>query len=228
MELAEVRDARVRVEVGLAVDHRLQRPAGVVVAAQLHQSVGEHAERLVDLRGEHAGPPGVGEGGAEVVARQVERPAGGQRARVCRRQRERAAHRGPRPRIERRVRRLARLLQVRAREARQRLRRRRRGGELRDPRVGARAAGGDGRRSGGRGRAMQHGERRQRRHEGDAGGDHGPHDGFSAGVGSCLGSSRLSLESRPDSNGATYGNDDRKSTSLRSTPSPSGSFLPIR
>src|SRR4051794_22562306 len=46
------------------------------------------------------------------------------------------------------------------------------------------------------------------------------------GVGGCVGSLRLRLESGPASGAARYGNEDRNGLSLRSTPSPSGRWLP--
>src|SRR3954453_1173370 len=46
------------------------------------------------------------------------------------------------------------------------------------------------------------------------------------GVGACAGSLRFGSDSNPPVGGATYGKLDRNGLSFRSTPSPSGSFLP--
>jgi hypothetical protein len=140
VQLAEVGDARVGGEIGLAIDHLLQRAAGLVVAAELDERVDERAERLVDHRRGGPRPLGVGQARAEVVARELERAELGQGARVAGLQREGAAHGALGADVEAGVTGLAHLLQVGAGEqcpAVGAQRGRADGGlELRDPHVG--------------------------------------------------------------------------------------------
>ena len=130
MQLAEVGHARVGGQVGLAVDHLLQGPAGLRVAPELDEGVDDGAERRVHRRRQRAGAQGVAQAGPEVVARELERAALGQRAGVGRAQRERAVDGALGARVEARVAGLAHLLQVRAGQQR--------------PAVGALGRGADG------------------------------------------------------------------------------------
>ena len=95
VQLAEVGHARVGGEVGLAVDHLLQRAAGLGVAPELDEGVDDGAEGLDDRRRQRAGAQRVAQAGPEVVARELERAALGQRAGVVGAQRRARGRRRP-------------------------------------------------------------------------------------------------------------------------------------
>ena len=118
MQLAEVGDARVGVEVGLQVDHPLERALGGVVAAELDLRVDDHAVGLHDSRRRGACALAVTQAGAEVVARVRERAHARERSRVVRLALERGAQRRLGARVLRGVGGLACLLQVRVAERR--------------------------------------------------------------------------------------------------------------
>ena len=75
VQLAEVRHAGVRRQRGLAVDQLLERPLGLVVAAELDERVDQDRERGDRVRRERAGAFGELQRAGEVVA------AGGERGR---------------------------------------------------------------------------------------------------------------------------------------------------
>ena len=75
MQLAQVGDARVGGEVGLAVDHVLQRALGLAVAAELDQRVDEHGVGRERVGASARARCGRAERAAEVVAGERERAA---------------------------------------------------------------------------------------------------------------------------------------------------------
>ena len=166
MQLAEVGDPRVGREVGLAIDHLLQGLLGLRVAPELDEGVDLGAERLDDRGRQRTRAQGVAQAGAEVVARELERAALGQRAGVVGAQRQGAVDGALRAGVEAGIAGLAHLLQVRAGQQRPAIGALGRGldGGLQDAdalvgrRVGRRRGRQDGGRGGGRRRAAMSGE----------------------------------------------------------------------
>src|SRR6185503_21044040 len=68
VQLAQVGDARVGGQVGLQVDHALQRARGGAVAAELDLGVDDDAERAGQAGGDAVGREPVAEAAEEVVA----------------------------------------------------------------------------------------------------------------------------------------------------------------
>ena len=89
MELAQVRDARVRGEVRTQVVHALGRGDRLVVPSQLDERIDDHALRRGTRRPGRDRPPAPVERGGEVVSREGEAPRGNKQVRIEGRRRER-------------------------------------------------------------------------------------------------------------------------------------------
>ena len=181
MQLAQVGDPRVAGQRRLGVDHALQRALGRAEAAELDERVDQRGIRRQQPRPRRACAPRELEPAAEVVPREREPRARDECAGVARAPRQRRAQQPVGARVEARVARLARLLQVGAREPDARVDRARIGAhgrlEPRDLGVGALpgARGSGERRRGGRGLGpAEHGESRER---GGEAGEHGDEAG---------------------------------------------------
>ncbi len=221
VQLAQIGDAGVGGEVGLAVDHRLQLACvGGGVAAELDERV--DADERAHVSGAHAEPQRA----LEVMSRQCELAGGGEsvgRARVA----QDALGAG----VVGRVAGLPHALQVGGGQ----------GGAqvlaVRGPADGALQLGDVRRRSG------QHGALDRRRRRGPAAlrdqedgeadaeresddGERLEHQAGGCGTGAWAGSTRPNFASKPLSGRATYGNEVRNGFSFWSTPSPSGICLP--
>ena len=116
VQLAPVGHARVRGQVRLGVDPLLERAVGLTVAAQLDQAVDDDCVRSNDVGRQQARLRAKRERGAEVVAREGELAGDHGRLDALRRQLESRRQHAVGPRVERRIARLADLLQVRLAE----------------------------------------------------------------------------------------------------------------